>query len=136
MPNKSRLRGFICKQHGKCAQGLFKFASQHLYHIHWSLPSQLSWEKSLLLTCKTLGLLVNTLPAHDKYLVLNRHNLTIPIQIQLPQKQETFFKFSLTFGNVAEILNDWRKKITLISFVFPLLRTPKTWLDKRLKSLV
>ena len=48
---------------------------------------------SLLLTCKILGLLVNTLAADEKYPVLNRDNLTIPIQMQLSEKQKTFSKF-------------------------------------------
>ena len=90
MFKKSYFRGPFDKQHGKRAQALLKSASQHLYHIHWSLPSQLSWKKSLLLTCQILGLLVNTLAADEKYPVLNRDNLTIPIQMQLSLKQNTF----------------------------------------------
>ena len=86
MYKKSRLRGLFDKQHGKRAQALLKSASQHLYHIHRSLPRKLSWKKSLLLTCQILGLLVNTLAADEKYPVLNRENLTIPIQMQLSQK--------------------------------------------------
>ena len=78
------------KQHGKRAQALLKSASQHLYQIYWSLSSQLSWKKSLLLTRKTLGLLVNTLAADEKYPVLNRDNLTIPIQRQISEKQKLF----------------------------------------------
>ena len=35
----SNLRGPFDKQHGKRAKALLKSASQHLYHIHWSLPS-------------------------------------------------------------------------------------------------
>ena len=45
-------------------------------------------EKSLLLTCQILGLLVNTLAADEKNPVLNRDNLTIPIQMQLSQKEK------------------------------------------------
>ena len=51
-------------------KALLESASQHLYHAHWSLPSQLSWKKSLLLTCKILGLLVNTLAPNDSILLL------------------------------------------------------------------
>ena len=40
--------------------------------------------KCLLLTCKILGLLVNTLDADEKYPVLKRENLTVPIEMQLP----------------------------------------------------
>ena len=44
-----------------------------------------------------LGLLVNSLAADEKYPVLNRDNLTIPIQMQLSQKQKTFSKFFTEF---------------------------------------
>ena len=47
-------------------------------------------KKSLLLTWKILGLLVNTLSAEEKYPVLNRDNLLRLIQMQLSQKQHTF----------------------------------------------
>ena len=78
------------KQNGKRAEALealLKSASQHFYHIHWSLPSQLSRRKSLLLTCQIFGLLLNTLAADEKYPVLNRDSLTTPIEMQLSQKQ-------------------------------------------------
>ena len=97
MSKKSCFRGPFKKQHGKLAQLLFKSASQHLYHFQWSLTSQLGWKKSLLLTWKILGLLVNTLAADEKYPVLNRDNLTIPIQMQLSQKQKTFSEFFAAF---------------------------------------
>ena len=90
MSKKSRFRGPFDKQHGKRGQALLKSASHHLYHIHWSKPSQSSVKKSLLLTCKIFGLLVNTLGTDEKYPVLNRDNSTIPIQMQLSEKQKTF----------------------------------------------
>ena len=93
MPKEYRIREPFDKQHGQSAQALLKSVSYHLYHIHWSLPSQLSWKKSLFLTCQILGLLLNTLAADEKYPVLNRDNLTIPIQMQLSQKQKTFSDF-------------------------------------------
>ena len=57
----------------------------------------MSWKGSLLLTCRILGLLVNTLDIDCKYDVLNRDNLTIPIQIQLSPKQEAFSEFFASF---------------------------------------
>ena len=36
---------------------------------------------------------VNTLTADDKYYLLNRENLTQPIQMQLSQKQNSFSEF-------------------------------------------
>ena len=46
---------------------------------------------------KILGLFVNTLTVDDKHYMLNRDNVTQPIQIELSQKQKTFFKFLLAF---------------------------------------
>ena len=97
MSKKSCSRGQFDRQHGKSAQALLKSASQHHYHIHRSLLNKLSLKKSLLLTCKILGLLVNTLAADEKYPVLNRDNLTIPIQMQLSQKQKTFSQLFAAF---------------------------------------
>ena len=55
-------------------------------------------EKSLsLLTCQIFALLLNTLAADEKYPVLNRDNLTIPIQMQLSRKQKTFSQFFAAF---------------------------------------
>ena len=49
------------------------------------------------MTCKILGLLVNTLATDEKYPVVNRDNLTIPIQMQLSQKQNTFSELPPAF---------------------------------------
>ena len=97
MSKKSRFRGLFDKQHGKHAKTLLNAASQHRYHIHWSLATKLCSEKSLLLTCRMLGLLVNTLAADEKHLFLNRDNLTIPIQMQLSRKQKFLLNFFLHF---------------------------------------
>ena len=93
MSKKSCFRRRFDKQYGKLAQALLKSGSQHLYHNHLSLARNLCLKKCLLLTCQILGLLVNTLAADEKYPVLNRNNLTIPIQMQLSQKQKNFYEF-------------------------------------------
>ena len=93
MYKKFRFRGQLDKKHGKLTQTLLKSPSQHFYHIHWSLATKLCSKKSLLLAWKILGLLVNTLAADEKYPVLHRDNLTIPIQMQISQKQKTFAEF-------------------------------------------
>ena len=97
MSKKSCLRGPFAKQHGKCDQALLKTASQYFYHIHRSLPRKLSSKTSLLLTWQILGLLVNTLATDEKDPVLNRENLTMSIQMQLPQKQKSFSQFFRAF---------------------------------------
>ena len=93
MSKKSLFRGHVHKLHGKRFQALFKSSRQHFYHIDWSLSRQLSWKKSLLLTWLILGLLFSTLAADGKYPGLNSVNLMIPIQMQLSQKQKTFFQY-------------------------------------------
>ena len=97
MSKKYHFRGPFEKQHGKLPEVLFKSALQHVYHFQWSLPSQLIWKKFLLLACKILGLLIHTLAADEKCPVLNRGNLTIPIQIKLSRKQKTFSQFFAPF---------------------------------------
>ena len=63
--------------------------------LSYSLITAKSFEfaKVSLIAAQILGLLVNTLVAYEKYPVLNGDNITIPIQIQLSQKQNTFSKF-------------------------------------------
>ena len=48
-------------------------------------------------TCKILGLILNTLAAVEKYRVLNRDNLKIPIQMQLSVKQKAIAPFFAAF---------------------------------------
>ena len=93
MSIKSRFKGSFKKQHGKCAQTLLKFAWQNLYHIYWSLWRQLTFKKFLLVICKISRLFPNTLSADDKYSLLNRDNLTQPIQMELSQKEKLFSQF-------------------------------------------
>ena len=136
MSINSCFRRRLEKQHGKCAQAMLKSASEHFYHIHWSLRSQFSQKKSLLLTCQILGFLVNKLDSDDRYPVLNRDNLTIVGQMQLPQKQKTFSQFSAAFFKSRFNFKYFEKKDAARRFVFRKLRTSKTWSDQCLKSLV
>ena len=48
---------------------------------------------------KILRLFVNTLTVDDKDYLLNRDNLTEPIQMQLSKKQKTFSEISFAFLN-------------------------------------
>ena len=52
---------------------------------------------SMLVLCKILRLVVNTLTDVDKYSLLYRDNLTQPIQILLSQKENTFSHFFSAF---------------------------------------
>ena len=53
--------------------------------------------------CKILRLFVNTLTADNKYFLINRDTLTQPIQMQLFQRQKTFYEFFSAF--LKSILN-------------------------------
>ena len=52
------------------------------------------------------------------------------------QKQKNFSQFFSAFLKSKLNFEDFEKKMTLIDFVCPKLPTPKTWLDKCLKSPV
>ena len=97
MPKKFRFKGSFKKQHGKCAQTLLKCQGQLLDHIYRSLLRQLSYKKSVLVICKIPRLFINTLSADGKNSLLNRDNLTQPIQMQLSGKQKTFCEFFAAF---------------------------------------
>ena len=125
MSKKSHFWGPFDKQHVKLAQTLLKSEPQNLKHVYWSLKRQLSSKKSLLVICKVSRLFVNALTADDKYSLLNRDNLTQPIQTELSQRQKKISQLFLPFWNAKKILNTFKKKMTLIADVFPKLRTLK-----------
>ena len=52
---------------------------------------------SFLVIHKILRPFVNTLAVNDKHYLLNRDNLTRPIQLQLSQKQKIFSEFFFPF---------------------------------------
>ena len=79
----------------------------------------------MLVLCKILRLFVNTLTDDDKYSLLNRDNLTQPIQILLSQKQKTFSQFFSAFFKSTLNFEHFQKKMTLIADVFPKLPSPK-----------
>ena len=68
----------------------------------------------------------NTLTVHDKHYLLNRDNLTQPIQIQLSQKKKIFqnFLFFRIF-KINSILNISQQKMTLVADVFQQVLAPK-----------
>ena len=101
MSKNSRFKGSFGKQHGKCAKILLKFAWRQIYHIYWSLWRQLACKKSLLVISKISRLFPNSLSGDGKYSVLNRDNLTQPIQMELSQKQKTFSTFFLCIFEIS-----------------------------------
>ena len=59
---------------------------------------------------KILRLFVNTLTVDDKHYLLNRENLTEPIQMQLSKKQKNFSEISFAFLNSLLNFKYWPKK--------------------------
>ena len=107
---KSRFKGSFKKQHGKCAQTLFKFAWQNLYHIYWSLWRQLTFKKFLLVICKISRLFPNTLSVDGKYSLFNRDNLMQTIQMQVSRKQKPFSQFFSAFSKSSLNFEDFPEK--------------------------
>ena len=107
------------KQHVKRAQALLKSASQHLNYMHWSLPRQLNWKKSLLVTSQILWLLANILAANENYPVLTRDNITIAIQMRFCQKPKTFSQFVGSFSKSTINFKYFEKHMTTRDFLFP-----------------
>ena len=64
------------------------------------------------------GLLVNTLAANEKYHILNRDNLMIPIQMQLSQKEKTFSRFFAAFLKSRLSFKHFEKKMRVIILYF------------------
>ena len=59
---------------------------------------------------KILIVFVNTLRVNGKHYLLNRDNLTQPMQIQLSQKQKIFSEFFFAFLKSILIFKDFPKK--------------------------
>ena len=57
-----------------------------------------------------LRLFVNTLTVNEKHYLVNRDNLTQPIQMQLTEKQKTFSQFSFPFLKSLLSFKHFREK--------------------------
>ena len=136
MSNKSCWRWPVHRQHGKRAETLIQSQGQHLYHIHRTLWNKLSWKKSLLVTCNVLRLFVNTLTVDDKYSLISRDNSMQNNSDAFIAKTNFFSQFLSAFFKLTSNFEHFQKKMTLIAYVLPKLRTRKTWIDKCLKSPV
>ena len=124
MSKKNRFRRLFDKQHVKRSQTLLIFAQQHVYHIYWPLRKKLSWKKSLLVIFKILGLSVNALIVDDKYCLLNKDNLTQPIQMK-NIKENLLWISVYVFKIYIKFLTFWKKRMTLKVYAFAKVRTAK-----------
>ena len=135
MNKKSTFKGSFEKQHGKCAEILLKCQGEHLYHIHWSMWRQLTWKESLVVTWKISRLFPNTLSGDGKYSLLNRDNLTQPIQMQLSRKEKTFCDcFSAFLKSRLNFEHFFKKRWPSLLMYFRNYGPGKTLLDECLRS--
>ena len=104
---------------------MFKFEGQRIYHIYWSLGSQLSYKKSLLVICKISKLFPNTLSADGKYSLLIKTIQRNEFRWNYLENKKVFWNCFLDFWNLVLIWNIFKKKMTLIADVFRKLRTAK-----------
>ena len=82
-------------------------------------------QKSLLETWKFFSRFFNTFTADDKYSLISRDNWMQTIQMHLSQKQNIFPPFFGAFFESALNFQHFKKKMTLIAYVFPKLPTTK-----------
>ena len=85
---------------------------------------------SLLVICKILGLLVNTLTADGQYSLDNRQIIPQQIQIQLSKKEIPFVDFCSISDIYINFWTFWQKIWTWSLIYFPNYGVQKSWLDK------
>ena len=88
--------GYFRTPFGKRVSGfetLLKSAENNYYQIFPRIWDKLSWEKSVLVRCESLGLFVNTLTAEYKYFRRNMQKFPEQIQTHLSQKKRLFMDF-------------------------------------------
>ena len=95
MSKRPCLKGPLDREHGKSVKTMLQSEWQQLYKICQSLSGQFHQKKSLLVIHNILRLFLKTFTVNDKHYLLNRDNLTQPIQIQLSLKQKIFSEFFL-----------------------------------------
>ena len=82
-------------------------------------------QKSLLDTWKFFRLFLNPLTANDKYSLISKHKWIQTIQMHLSQKPKIFSQFFFAFFESGLNLDHFKKKMTLIAYVFPKLPSTK-----------
>ena len=78
---------------------------------------RLQQKKSLLVIYKIVRLFLNTLSVDDKHYLLNRDNLTQPIQMKLPQKQKSFSDFFAFLKSMLRSMGRhfrWKKSFLVV----------------------
>ena len=85
----------------------------------------IEFQKSLLEIWKFFRHFVNTMTTDDKYSVISRDNEMQTIAMHLSQKQSIFSEFVSGFFESALNFQNFQKKMTLITYLFPNLPTTK-----------
>ena len=82
-------------------------------------------QKSLLDTWKFFRPFLNTLTADDRYSLISKDKWMQTIQMHLSQKPKIFSELFGAFFESGLSFGHFQKKMTLIAYVFPKLRTTK-----------
>ena len=85
-------------------------------------------QKSLLDTWKFIRPFLNTLTSNDKYSLNSKDKWMQTIQMLLCQKQNNFSQFFSAFFESGLNFEHFKKKMTLLAYVFPKLPTTKDML--------
>ena len=83
---------------------------QNLNGTTFTIFIEVSWKKSLFVTCNVFRIFVDILTADNKRFFRNRDNLRQPIQMQLSQKQEFFSELVFAFLKSTLNFKQFQKK--------------------------
>lgn len=122
MSKTSCFRRSFNRQHGKQSQTLLNSERQHLYHNYCSLRKKLSRRTSLLVICKILRLILNTLTADDEYSLCKSENLPPQLKYNFLTNKKLFPNLLFHFWNLHQILKYF---LFFVASLFVTLRTVK-----------
>ena len=97
------------------SQKLLKSAEKNFSHKFWSLRAEWNLKKAFLVRHKILRLLANTLTGDYQH-SHNMDNLTLPVQMILSQKPNTFCCFFIAFMESTLNGKYFEKKLNLIAY--------------------
>ena len=113
---------------------LLKSAQKYFYYTFLSVSGNFQSKKAFLFRFEIIGLCVNTLSADYEYPRSNTDKIPLPVQMQLPERLETFPAFFIVFLESALNFEHMETKMRLMAQGFLKLLSHKdvfTYIHKR-----
>ena len=128
MSKKPRCRTSLNSQHTKGSQTLLKSIRQHIDHICQSLWGKWSWKMYLLAISSVLGSPITAI----QFLIVRTY--ANQLKCNYLRNKNPFLNFLLHFQNLHQFLNNFKRKMTPIVYIFSKLSTAKDvvkWKSKK-----